>query len=275
MRRIVEWQQARARNSTRHPAEPLCTWILHDSFVDPDSWPGEIGANPLTALIALRIRLRTDPRLLLEFVPNLQASNSSILGGNVQSLEKLKPLALLWLRLAVGIIFFSYGHEKLFTATAASLREFPRIGFPPYFVYVAGHIGVVWRPPLDRRTLYARHRAAAGHRNGDRAGARLDPSGGNLRSPRLRASSGPMWSFICTGGRGSRLAFARCFYFRARQHTAAREIAALECAKFLNGGDDIFGLRQDFVFELGLIGAEGVHRRHPAHRRVQIVEKLL
>jgi putative oxidoreductase len=56
----------------------------------------------------------------------------------MQTLENLKPVALLWLRLAVGIIFFSYGHEKLFTATAASLREFPRIGFPPYFVYIAG-----------------------------------------------------------------------------------------------------------------------------------------
>ena len=56
----------------------------------------------------------------------------------MQTLEKLKPVALLWLRLAVGIIFFFYGHEKLFTATAASLHEFPQIGFPSYFVYIAG-----------------------------------------------------------------------------------------------------------------------------------------
>jgi putative oxidoreductase len=56
----------------------------------------------------------------------------------MQTLEKLQPVALLWLRLVVGIIFFSYGREKLFTATAASLREFPQIGFPGYFVYIAG-----------------------------------------------------------------------------------------------------------------------------------------
>ena len=56
----------------------------------------------------------------------------------MQSLEKLKPLALLWLRIVLGIIFFFYGHEKLFSATAASLREFPQFGFPSYFVYIAG-----------------------------------------------------------------------------------------------------------------------------------------
>jgi putative oxidoreductase len=56
----------------------------------------------------------------------------------MQILEKLKPVALLWVRLVVGIVFFSYGREKLFTATAASLREFPQIGFPSYFVYIAG-----------------------------------------------------------------------------------------------------------------------------------------
>jgi putative oxidoreductase len=56
----------------------------------------------------------------------------------MQSLEKLKPVALLWTRLVVGMVFFSYGYEKLFTATAASLREFPQIGFPSYFVYIAG-----------------------------------------------------------------------------------------------------------------------------------------
>lgn len=56
----------------------------------------------------------------------------------MQSLEKLKPLALLWLRVVLGIIFFFYGHEKLFSATAASLKEFPRLGFPAYFVYLSG-----------------------------------------------------------------------------------------------------------------------------------------
>jgi putative oxidoreductase len=56
----------------------------------------------------------------------------------MRNLEKLKPLALLWLRVALGIIFFFYGHEKLFTATADSLKEFPQMGFPSYFVYISG-----------------------------------------------------------------------------------------------------------------------------------------
>ena len=52
--------------------------------------------------------------------------------------DKLRPLALLLLRLGLGIIFVYYGFPKLFTHTHEALQEFPRMGFPSYFVYVAG-----------------------------------------------------------------------------------------------------------------------------------------
>lgn len=52
--------------------------------------------------------------------------------------EKLKPLALLLLRLGLGIIFMYHGFPKLFTHTHEALREFPQMGFPSYFVYIAG-----------------------------------------------------------------------------------------------------------------------------------------
>ncbi|HLJ42122.1 MAG TPA: DoxX family protein [Candidatus Acidoferrales bacterium] len=52
--------------------------------------------------------------------------------------EKLKPLALLLLRLGLGIIFVYHGFPKLFTHTHQALQEFTHMGFPSYFVYVAG-----------------------------------------------------------------------------------------------------------------------------------------
>ena len=56
----------------------------------------------------------------------------------MQSLEKLKHLALLWLRLVLGVIFFFHGYQKLFAAPAAALQAFPQLGFPSYFVYLSG-----------------------------------------------------------------------------------------------------------------------------------------
>ena len=56
----------------------------------------------------------------------------------MQSLEKLKPLALLFLRWALGVIFIYHGYPKLFTHTQQFLQAFPRMGFPAYFVYIAG-----------------------------------------------------------------------------------------------------------------------------------------
>lgn len=53
-------------------------------------------------------------------------------------LEKLKPLALLLLRLVIGLIFVQQGYLKLFLNRAAFLKLFPSWGFPAYFTYVAG-----------------------------------------------------------------------------------------------------------------------------------------
>lgn len=56
----------------------------------------------------------------------------------MQILEKLKPLALLLLRVGVGGIFLSQGYLKLFAAPAKWLVWFPQHGFPSYFAYLAG-----------------------------------------------------------------------------------------------------------------------------------------
>jgi len=58
----------------------------------------------------------------------------------MSNLEKLKPLALLLLRLGLGIIFISHGFPKLFGNTRAATQGFEHLGFPGYFVYVAGVI---------------------------------------------------------------------------------------------------------------------------------------
>jgi putative oxidoreductase len=52
--------------------------------------------------------------------------------------DLLRPLALLSLRLALGVIFFYSGYRKLFGAPASALAEFRHLGFPSYFVYIAG-----------------------------------------------------------------------------------------------------------------------------------------
>lgn len=56
----------------------------------------------------------------------------------MQLLEKLKPLALLLLRLGLGLIFIYHGYPKLFTHMRETVQEFPKMGFPFYFAYVAG-----------------------------------------------------------------------------------------------------------------------------------------
>jgi putative oxidoreductase len=58
----------------------------------------------------------------------------------MQGLEKLKPLALLLLRVALGIIFIFHGYPKLFTHTREAMQGFEHMGFPGYLVYVAGVI---------------------------------------------------------------------------------------------------------------------------------------
>ncbi len=53
-------------------------------------------------------------------------------------LEKLKPLGLLCLRLALGLIFSYSGYEKLFVTTAQTLADFRRMGLPANLAYGAG-----------------------------------------------------------------------------------------------------------------------------------------
>jgi putative oxidoreductase len=56
----------------------------------------------------------------------------------MQHLDKLKPLALLLLRIGLGIIFIYHGYPKLFSHTHEALQAFPRMGFPSYFAYISG-----------------------------------------------------------------------------------------------------------------------------------------
>jgi putative oxidoreductase len=58
----------------------------------------------------------------------------------MQSLEKLKPLALLLLRAALGVIFVYHGYPKLFTHARETVQMFAHMGFPSYFAYLAGVI---------------------------------------------------------------------------------------------------------------------------------------
>ena len=53
-------------------------------------------------------------------------------------LEQLKPLGLLFLRVALGVIFIYHGYPKLFSGTQQMMGFFRNIGLPGYFVFVAG-----------------------------------------------------------------------------------------------------------------------------------------
>jgi putative oxidoreductase len=55
----------------------------------------------------------------------------------MQFLEKLKPLGLLVLRLALGASFMFYGYPKL-SDPARALKVFAGYGFPSYFAYISG-----------------------------------------------------------------------------------------------------------------------------------------
>lgn len=56
----------------------------------------------------------------------------------MRSLENLKPIALLLLRLAMGVIFIHYGYPKLFVHPRSSVAWFAQHGFPGYFAYLSG-----------------------------------------------------------------------------------------------------------------------------------------
>jgi len=59
----------------------------------------------------------------------------------MQFLEKLKPLGLLILRVALGASFLFHGYPKL-SEPAHALKAFPGYGFPSYFAYVSGILEV-------------------------------------------------------------------------------------------------------------------------------------
>lgn len=56
----------------------------------------------------------------------------------MQGVEKLRPLALLLLRLALAVVFIYHGYPKLFGNVQQAMQGFQHNGFPRYFVYVAG-----------------------------------------------------------------------------------------------------------------------------------------
>jgi putative oxidoreductase len=56
----------------------------------------------------------------------------------MHALEKLKPLGLLLLRVALGVIFIYHGYPKLFGHTRDAMQTFVHMGVPGYFVYIAG-----------------------------------------------------------------------------------------------------------------------------------------
>jgi putative oxidoreductase len=58
----------------------------------------------------------------------------------MRALDKLQPLALLLLRVALGAIFVFHGYPKLFGHTHQAEEGFVHMGFPGYFVYIAGVI---------------------------------------------------------------------------------------------------------------------------------------
>jgi putative oxidoreductase len=57
------------------------------------------------------------------------------------ALEKLKPLALLLLRITLGVIFIYHGLPKL-SHSQQWVQNFQHMGFPGYFAYIAGVLEV-------------------------------------------------------------------------------------------------------------------------------------
>ena len=60
----------------------------------------------------------------------------------MKALSALQPVALLVLRIALGVIFFTHGYPKLAHQGAGMQGFFVQHGLPGYFVYVAGALEV-------------------------------------------------------------------------------------------------------------------------------------
>jgi putative oxidoreductase len=58
----------------------------------------------------------------------------------MNALDKLRPMALLLLRAALGVIFIYHGFPKLFGDTALYTRSFVSYGLPGYLSYAAGMV---------------------------------------------------------------------------------------------------------------------------------------
>jgi putative oxidoreductase len=59
----------------------------------------------------------------------------------MQTLEKLKPVALLLLRITLGVIFLYHGLPKL-SHSQQWVQNFRHMGFPGYFAYISGVLEV-------------------------------------------------------------------------------------------------------------------------------------
>jgi uncharacterized membrane protein YphA (DoxX/SURF4 family) len=79
----------------------------------------------------------------------------------MRGIEKLRPLALLLLRVDLGVIFIYKGHPKLFGHTDDSMREMVQDGLPAYFAYIAGVLEL-GGGALLLCGLYTRCRVASG-----------------------------------------------------------------------------------------------------------------
>jgi len=55
-------------------------------------------------------------------------------------LDKLRPAALLLLRIAFGVVFVYHGYPKLFSRAEFFQQAFVGLGLPPWLAYVAGVI---------------------------------------------------------------------------------------------------------------------------------------
>ncbi|MGO9641361.1 MAG: DoxX family protein [Candidatus Acidiferrales bacterium] len=56
----------------------------------------------------------------------------------MRALEHLKPLSLLVLRVALGVVFMYHGYPKILGDPKFWVGAFGHMGFPPYFAYIAG-----------------------------------------------------------------------------------------------------------------------------------------